>query len=77
MDTSNIMECPHCNRPFSYTESGTGYGLKERERLICPYDDCGKIAGELLTGGWWNTQKLSVDETIKFHNGKSSSPAKK
>lgn len=60
MKNKNIHTCPHCNRPFSYTEHGKGFTVKDKELMYCPYKDCKKIVGEYSTAGWWTTSMLSI-----------------
>ncbi|HCT9023300.1 MULTISPECIES: hypothetical protein [Proteus] len=58
--SNGTIICPHCDRKLKYEEWGiVGPGGKEKEPVICPYEDCGKIVFEEMINGLFSSSKVT------------------
>ncbi|EMM9997475.1 TPA: hypothetical protein OT801_003249 [Morganella morganii] len=57
--SGGIIDCPYCGRKLQYCEWGiVGPGGKEKEPVICPYEDCKKVIFEEMTDGIFSSKKV-------------------
>lgn len=65
-----IMQCPHCKKPFGYSEIGGQMpGTKESEEITCP--NCHKVAAKRHSNGVFRSSKLSDAQIAKWQAEKS------
>lgn len=58
--SGGIIDCPHCGRKLGYEEWGVvGPGGKEKEPVICPYEDCSKIIFKEMINGIFRSRKVT------------------
>lgn len=58
------VKCPSCGTLVAVIERPMGVpGGKEREEANCPV--CGEIVYTGITDGWFNTDVVSIEETVE------------
>jgi DNA-directed RNA polymerase subunit RPC12/RpoP len=55
------VECSQCGKLFKFWEAGVvGWSSREAEDIDCPH--CGKVHKRMVTGGHFESEKLTVEE---------------
>jgi transposase-like protein len=64
-----IMNCPHCGKPFGYSEiGGSMWGAREPEEITCPH--CNETAAMRRSGGYFESRVLNDEQLNKWKANK-------